>query len=357
MRFEAGSAIRTIREMTLRGDGSLEPARFEFTFVEAEIVAEFVQVGQPNLFAESLLVTLRQFVDALQKQEDLRWHRVIRIRHVIRIADKEAEDVGLEIGCEQSLARPRFKDDGDGGGALPQLGREASQNRRGLGLGNCHQFLPAAGVHEFHPEVTPACRRGLLFRQPRKSVEAIAPVTAGRDFRPARSLADLPALLLGPPKLTLAVAESITCGRMQAAIGGVSGASDYFLGGITAYAIDQKVRHLGVDAALAERDRAVSAAVAAAMAIGACQLFGSDLAVATTGYAEAAPAAGFPDPGAFWAVAKRAGSAPSVVRHGLFKGVGLGRVAMQEAVVAEALTGLVDVLALFRAAQDASKFA
>ena len=44
---------------------------------------------------------------------------------------------------------------------------------------------------------------------------------------------------------TLAVAESLTCGHLQALVGSVSGASDFFCGGVTAYNIDQKVRHLG----------------------------------------------------------------------------------------------------------------
>ena len=70
--------------------------------------------------------------------------------------------------------------------------------------------------------------------------------------------AELKPLLLASPKLTLAAAESLTCGRVQAAIGSVSGASEYFLGGITAYSLDQKVRHLGVERAAAARVNSVS---------------------------------------------------------------------------------------------------
>ena len=46
---------------------------------------------------------------------------------------------------------------------------------------------------------------------------------------------------------TIAVAESLTSGHRQALIGSVSGASKVFRGGIIAYMLEQKVRHLGVD--------------------------------------------------------------------------------------------------------------
>lgn len=168
--------------------------------------------------------------------------------------------------------------------------------------------------------------------------------------------AELRSLLLGPPKLTLAVAESLTSGRVQAAIGAITGASDYFLGGMTAYTLAEKVRHLGVDVAGAERTDSVSASVAAEMATGACRLFRSDLAIATSGYAEPNPARGFAQPGAFWAVARAGGSAATVVRQGFFNGAGLGRVEMQEAVAAEGLGALLEYLRTFRAAEKASKF-
>jgi nicotinamide-nucleotide amidase len=166
-------------------------------------------------------------------------------------------------------------------------------------------------------------------------------------------------LLSGPPVLTLAAAESMTCGRVQAAIGAVSGASAYFLGGITTYTLAQKVRQLGVDATAADRDNGVSADVAAQMAVGACRLFGSDLAVATTGYAEPNAGRGFAEPGAFWAVARGGGDGGNmrVVRHGFFQGHGLDRVAMQTAVADEVLGALVEYVQLVRAAERTSKFA
>lgn len=111
--------------------------------------------------------------------------------------------------------------------------------------------------------------------------------------------------MLQAPRLTLAAAESLTCGRVQARVGEISGASEFFLGGITAYSLEQKVRHLRLDRVAARRVKCVSAAVAEQMARGVCALFGSDLGVATTGYAERSPADGVAEPFAWWAIAHR----------------------------------------------------
>ena len=82
---------------------------------------------------------------------------------------------------------------------------------------------------------------------------------------------------------TLAVAESCTGGLIAELITEVPGSSDYFLGGVAAYSDASKTALLGVDEALLSEYGAVSGPVAAAMAEGARERFGSDLAVATTG--------------------------------------------------------------------------
>jgi len=153
--------------------------------------------------------------------------------------------------------------------------------------------------------------------------------------------AELKELMLRNPRLTLAVAESLTCGRLQARIGAISGASTFFLGGLTAYAIPQKVRHLGVDRAEAERVDAVSAGIAAQMARGACAFFGSDLALATTGYAEPNPERGAAVPCAFWALAHRLPDNTLASRGGAVECPGLGRTQVQDAVADAALAGLI----------------
>ncbi|MEO6569142.1 MAG: nicotinamide-nucleotide amidohydrolase family protein [Opitutaceae bacterium] len=124
--------------------------------------------------------------------------------------------------------------------------------------------------------------------------------------------------MLREPRLTLSVAESLTCGQVQARVGAISGASEFFLGGITAYTLDQKVRHLQVDRAEARRVNSVSAEIAEQMAQGACRLFGSDLGLATTGYAEPEPGSRVTNPFAWWAVAHR--------RRGRFVRVLSGRI-------------------------------
>ncbi len=100
--------------------------------------------------------------------------------------------------------------------------------------------------------------------------------------------ADLAAVLLDRLRtkgLSMAVAESCTGGMIGERLTAVPGSSDVFLGGVIAYANGVKLRLLGVDPAVVERDGAVSEAVAGAMAAGAAQATGADLAVAVTGVA------------------------------------------------------------------------
>ncbi len=84
---------------------------------------------------------------------------------------------------------------------------------------------------------------------------------------------------------TLAVAESVTGGDVAGAIVSVPGASAVLRGGIVAYADDLKSALLGVAPALLAEHGAVCEEVAAAMAQGARERLGSDVAVATTGIA------------------------------------------------------------------------
>lgn len=159
-----------------------------------------------------------------------------------------------------------------------------------------------------------------------------------------KSLPALKTLMLRRPGRTLAVAESVTCGRIQARIGEISGASEFFLGGITTYTLEEKVRHLGVTRAAARKVNCVSAAVAAEMARGACGLFGSDIGAAITGYAEPSPAQEVPEPFAHWALAVRRRGRTAVVRQGEIRCVGFGRTASQQhfadAVLAELIAWL-----------------
>src|SRR5262245_43799217 len=94
-------------------------------------------------------------------------------------------------------------------------------------------------------------------------------------------------------RLRLAQAESCTGGLVAARLTEIPGSSDVFCGGVVAYADDVKRRELGVPADVLAVHGAVSAETAAAMAAGARERLGADVAVAVTGIA--GPAGGSPD--------------------------------------------------------------
>jgi len=99
---------------------------------------------------------------------------------------------------------------------------------------------------------------------------------------------DLAALVLDRARtagVRLAVAESCTGGLVGTRLTEIPGSSDAFAGGIIAYENAAKTNLLGVPAALIEREGAVSEPVAAAMAAGALERLGADLAVSVTGIA------------------------------------------------------------------------
>lgn len=85
--------------------------------------------------------------------------------------------------------------------------------------------------------------------------------------------------------LTLAVAESCTGGLLSKRITDIPGCSDYYLGGVCAYANEVKTRLLGVSPQTLETDGAVSPAVAEQMAEGVARALGADVGVGITGVA------------------------------------------------------------------------
>lgn len=92
------------------------------------------------------------------------------------------------------------------------------------------------------------------------------------------------ALLRGTGK-TLSAAESCTGGMISSLITLVPGASEYYLGSVTSYAVAVKESVLGVGHDVVETCGVVSSEVAAAMAEGVRKLTGSTYSVATTGLA------------------------------------------------------------------------
>jgi len=90
-------------------------------------------------------------------------------------------------------------------------------------------------------------------------------------------------------KETIAVAESVTAGHLQAALSLAENARRFFHGGVVAYNLGQKVTLLHVDSIHAEECNCVSAPVATQMARGISALFNSTIGVAITGYAAPVP--------------------------------------------------------------------
>ena len=91
--------------------------------------------------------------------------------------------------------------------------------------------------------------------------------------------------LLRARRLTLAVAESFTGGRLEDRLTDVAGASDVFRGGIVAYSNDAKTRLLGVRARTLREHGAVSRACAVELARAVRRTLKADVGVATTGIA------------------------------------------------------------------------
>jgi nicotinamide-nucleotide amidase len=88
---------------------------------------------------------------------------------------------------------------------------------------------------------------------------------------------------------TIAVAESVTSGHLQAALSLANNASLFYQGGITVYNLGQKSRHLAIDPIQAEACDSVSEPVANTMALNVCHLFISNWGIGITGYATPIP--------------------------------------------------------------------
>ncbi|MBI1793022.1 MAG: CinA family protein [Chloroflexi bacterium] len=92
---------------------------------------------------------------------------------------------------------------------------------------------------------------------------------------------------------TLATAESCTGGLIASRITDVAGSSEYFLGGVTAYAYEAKVALLGVSWDTLKTYGAVSHETVLEMARGARKILSADVAISVSGIA--GPGGGLPN--------------------------------------------------------------
>ena len=93
--------------------------------------------------------------------------------------------------------------------------------------------------------------------------------------------------------LTVATAESCTGGLIAKRITDIAGCSDVFLGGCVTYAVDAKVKLIGVSRETIEKYGVVSAETACEMARGVRLALGADIGISTTGIA--GPGGGTPE--------------------------------------------------------------
>lgn len=112
--------------------------------------------------------------------------------------------------------------------------------------------------------------------------ERLGPVVYGRgDVTLPRVLAER----LRVHGLTLGAAESCTGGLLSSLLTAEAGASDWYRGGVIAYANEVKSNALGVPTQLIEAKGAVSVEVAEAMATGVCRALDCSVGVSVTGIA------------------------------------------------------------------------
>ena len=137
---------------------------------------------------------------------------------------------------------------------------------------------------------------------------------------------------------TVATAESLTGGRLAAALTETPGASETYLGGVVTYATELKVALLGVEERLVEQFGVVSPECARAMATGVRALTGATYGLATTGVAGPAEQEGKPAGTVFVGIAGP-GPAEAVALE-----LAGRRQQIQERTVREVLTAFEDVL-------------
>jgi nicotinamide-nucleotide amidase len=140
-------------------------------------------------------------------------------------------------------------------------------------------------ARDFEIQVDLYVEPGAEARADELSAELVAPVERYLFSRDERRVEELVLDACLEQGLTLATAESCTGGMVAQRLTSVPGSSRVFLGGVVAYADEVKAAELGVPQEVLEHHGAVSAETAAAMAAGARERLGADVALSVTGIA------------------------------------------------------------------------
>ncbi|MCL1932334.1 MAG: CinA family nicotinamide mononucleotide deamidase-related protein [Candidatus Azobacteroides sp.] len=116
-------------------------------------------------------------------------------------------------------------------------------------------------------------------------------------------------------KLTLALAESCTGGKLASLFTAIPGCSTYFKGGIVCYSNEIKQQVLGVESSYLSEYGSVSRQVVEAMVVGAYRIFNTDCIIAVSGIA--GPDGGTPEKpvGTVWIAVSYKGKVQSQLYH------------------------------------------
>jgi len=148
-------------------------------------------------------------------------------------------------------------------------------------------------ARDFEIHVDLVVEPGAEARADRLEAALLPPVERWLYSRDERPIEEHVLALCRAQGLTLATAESETGGMVASRLTSVPGASDVFVGSVVAYANEVKEKQLGVPRKVLASPGAVSPEAAEAMARGARERLGADVAVAVTGIA--GPGGGTPE--------------------------------------------------------------
>ncbi len=88
--------VAGVPEGARQGWPLFKPAASNLILIPAEIMPQFVQVGQPDLIAVNRGVALGQIPEVFQKKEDLGWQGLaVRQFAVVDMADEQTQDIRI----------------------------------------------------------------------------------------------------------------------------------------------------------------------------------------------------------------------------------------------------------------------